>query len=136
MIHDAVVGVISRDQLPNVLTLVHRAGLGPQARVLDPERGDLSGQLTRAGIVDPPVLDAAPGEEMVLVVFSAGRMPAAIAAMEQFGGREIQTLSRRTSLAMPASPSRAMPNSRGRNRRRPYRPGAPASRTSNSPDPR
>jgi hypothetical protein len=134
MIHDAVVGIISRDQLPNVLTLIHRAGLGPQARVLDPERGDLPGQLTRAGLVDPPVLDPAAGEEMVLVVFSAGRMPAAIAAMEQFGGRDIQTLSRRTSLALPTSPSRAMPARRGR--RRPYRPGAPGSRPQDSPDPR
>lgn len=134
MIHDAVVGIISRDQLPNVLTLIHRAGLGPQARVLDPERGDLPGQLTRAGLVDPPALDPAPDEEMVLVVFSAGRMPAAIAAMEQFGGRDIQTLSRRTSLALPASPSRAMPARRGR--RRPYRPGAPGSRSQDSPDPR
>jgi hypothetical protein len=134
MIHDAVVGIIPRDQLPNVLTLIHRAGLGPQARVLDPERGDLSGQASRAGLVDPPAFDVVLGEEMVLVVFSAGRMPAAIAAMEQFNGREIQTLSRRTSLALPASPSRATPNGRGR--RRPFRPGAPASRSQNSPDPR
>jgi hypothetical protein len=132
MIHDAVAGIIRRDQLPNVLTLIHRAGLGPQARVLDPERGDLPGQMTRAGLVDPPALDPVAGEETVLVVFSAGRMPAAIDAMEQFGGREIQTLSRSTSLALPASPSRTMPARRGR---RPFRSGQPASSPRNSPDP-
>ena len=58
---------------------------------------------------------------------------AAIDAMQQYSGREIQTLSRRTSLALPASPSRTMPARRGR---RPYRPGQPASGTRNSPDPR
>jgi hypothetical protein len=132
MIHDAVTGIIPRDQLPNVLTLIHRAGLGPQARVLDPERGDLPGQLIRAGLIDPPLFDPVTGEEMVLVVFAPGRTPIAIDAMEQFGGRAVQTLARRTSLALPASPSRATPARRGR---RPYRPAAPASRTGNSPDP-
>ena len=133
MINDAVTGIIPRDQLPNVLTLIHRAGLGPQARVLDPERGDLDGQLTRAGLIAPPPLDPVNGEEMVLVVFAPGRAPIAIEAMERFGGRAIEVLSRRTSLALPASPSRAMPAHR--NRRRPFRPGAPNTAARNSPDP-
>lgn len=114
MLHDAVLGIISREALPDVLTVIHRSGLGPQARVLDPERGELGRQLTLAGLVDPPAITATVGLEMVLVVFAGGRVLIATEAMERFGGREIQLLDRSTSTALPASTSQAMP-------KRPYR---------------
>lgn len=119
MLHDAVVGIIPRDELPNVLTVIHRSGLGPQARVLDPERGDITAQLIRAGVIDPPALAAEAGGEMVLLVFSAGRMALATEAMERFGGREIQTLARKTSFLI-APPEKPITARRGM--RKPYRP--------------
>lgn len=122
MLNDAVVGIIPRDELPNVLTVIHRSGLGPQARVLDPGRGSITAQLTRAGVIDPPPLDVDATGEMVLLVFSAGRMALASQAMEQFGGREIQTLGRTTSfLVAPAQ----KPMTARRGIRKPYRPSSP-----------
>ncbi len=124
MVNDAVVGIIPRDELPNVLTMIHRSGLGPQARVLDPERGDIAAQLTRAGVLDPPALAVDPAREMVLLVFSAGRMALASEAMARFGGHDIQTLARKTSFLV-APPEKPITARRGM--RRPYRP-APANR--------
>jgi hypothetical protein len=119
MLNDAVVGIIPRDELPNVLTVIHRSGLGPQARVLDPERGDIAAQLARAGIIDPPAIPVETGSEMVLLVFSAGRMAQASEAMERFGGREIQTLGRKTSFLV-APPDKPITARRGM--RKPLRP--------------
>ncbi|CAN5690822.1 hypothetical protein BH09CHL1_BH09CHL1_33200 [soil metagenome] len=122
MVNDAVIGIISRDSLPNVLTLIHRSGLGPQARVLDPERGDISAQLARAGVIDPPPFDVDVTAEMVLLVFSAGRMVLASEAMAKFGGREICVLGRRTSFLV-APPQKPITARRGM--RKPNRPSAP-----------
>src|SRR4051812_34730937 len=110
MLVDAVLGIIPRSQLPEVLTVIHRSGLGPQARVLDPERGPLDVQLTRAGLIEAPTLQIDQETETVLLVFSAGRMSIAIDAMQRFGGREIQTLARRTSLQLPVNPARVSPD--------------------------
>jgi hypothetical protein len=119
MLIDAVLGIIPRSQLPEVLTVIHRSGLGPQARVLDPERGPLDAQLARAGVIDAPVMQIDQETETLLVVFSAGRMSIAIEAMQRFGGREIQTLARRTSLQLPVNPAQA---SSSRSRRAPKPP--------------
>ena len=105
MLADAVVGIIPRSRLPEVLTQIHRSGLGPQARVLDPERGPLAAQMERAGVLDAPEFTIDSDAETLLLVFSAGRMQIAIEAMQRFGGREIQTLARRTSLTLPVSPA-------------------------------
>jgi hypothetical protein len=105
MLVDAIIGIIPRSQLPEVLTQIHRSGLGPQARVLDPERGPLDAQLARAGVIDAPSLQIDQESETLLLVFSAGRMSIAIEAMQRFGGREIQTLARRTSLQLPVNPA-------------------------------
>jgi hypothetical protein len=131
MLHDAVLGIISRDALPDVLTVIHRSGLGPQAKVLDPERGDLGRQLALAGLVDPPPISAVIGVEMVLVVFAGGRVVIATEAMERFGGREIQLLDRSTSTALPASTSQAMPK---RPYRRPLKPVPKYLQVSNRPE--
>lgn len=112
MLVDAVVGIIPRSRLPEVLTQIHRSGLGPQARVLDPERGPLDAQLAHAGVLDAPELTIDSDAETLLVVFSAGRMQIAIDAMQRFGGREIQTLARRTSLTLPVSPPQPAPRRR------------------------
>jgi len=126
MLIDAVIGIIPRSQLPEVLTQIHRSGLGPQARVLDPERGPLDAQLARAGVIDAPALTINQDSETLLLVFSAGRMNIAIEAMQRFGGREIQTLARRTSLQLPINP--AQPSS-SRSRRAPKSPTVPRNET-------
>jgi hypothetical protein len=89
--------------------------------VLDPERGDIAAQLSRAGVIDAPALPVEAGSEMVLLVFSAGRMAQASEAMERFGGREIQTLSRKTSFTV-AAPDKPITARRGM--RKPFRPSA------------
>ena len=132
MLHDAVLGIIFRESLPDVLTIIHRSGLGPQAKVLDPERGDLARQLTLAGLIDPPLITADAGVEMVLVVFAGGRVQIAIDAMQRFAGREIQLLDRSTSTALPASTSRAMPK---RRYQRPLKPVPRYLQVSNRPEP-
>ena len=132
MLHDAVLGIIPRDLLPEVLTVIHRSGLGPQAKVLDPERGDLERQLALAGLIDPPQIIALAGAELVLVVFVVGRIQIASEAMERFGGRAIQILDRTTSTAMPASTSRAMPK---RRYQRPLKPVPRYLQVSNRPEP-
>ena len=131
MLHDAVLGIIPIETLPEVLTVIHRSGLGPQAKVLDPERGELHRQLVLAGLVDPPPLCAIAGQELVLVVFAGGRVVIATEAMERFGGREIQLLNRTTSTALPASPAGAMPR---RTHRRPLKPVPRYLQVSNRPD--
>jgi len=132
MLHDAVLGIISRESLPDVLTIIHRSGLGPQAKVLDPERGDLARQLSLAGLIDPPLITADAGVEMVLVVFAGGRVQIAIDAMQRFAGREVQLLDRSTSTALPASTSRAMPK---RRYQRPLKPVPRYLQVSNRPEP-
>jgi hypothetical protein len=131
MLHDAVLGIIPRDSLPDVLTVIHRSGLGPQARVLDPERGDLPRQLALAGLIDPPVIAANAGTELVLVVFAGGRVQIATEAMQRFGGREVQLLDRSTSTALPASTSQVMPK---RQYRRPLKPVPRYLQVSNRPE--
>lgn len=131
MLHDAVLGIIPIETLPEVLTVIHRNGLGPQSKVLDPERGDLHRQLALAGLIDPPPLVAIAGQELVLVVFAGGRVVIATEAMQRFGGREIQLLDRTTSTALPASPARTMPR---RTHRRPLKPVPRYLQVSNRPD--
>ncbi len=131
MLHDAVFGIIPRELLPDVLTVIHRNGLGPQAKVLDPERGDLVRQMTLAGLITPPEVLAEAGIEMVLIVFAGGRTQIALDAMERVGSREVQILDRTTSTALPASTSRAMPK---RRYQRPLKPVPRYLQVSNRPE--
>jgi hypothetical protein len=81
-----VIGVFSRDRLSGALSAVHRAGFGPQARVIDGARGDLATQLDRAGlrveagiVFDPAAL--------LIVVSAPGR---AIAVSDLFSRLEAE----------------------------------------------
>jgi hypothetical protein len=51
---DAALGLFDWERLSGALVATHRAGFGPQARVLDPARGDVPGQIRRAGFSPPP----------------------------------------------------------------------------------
>jgi len=91
---DAAVGVFSREQLSGVLVATHRAGFGAHARVLDASRGDLGGQLRRAGFVsrlDP----AGVGPDSTLILVTApGRAAAAAETFRRAGARAIEVLRR------------------------------------------
>lgn len=92
MAADTVIGVFERDQLPAALAAVHRAGYGPNARVLQGDRGDLAGQLQRAGIEKPPLLDAFDGP--VLVLFAPSRVAHAADLLQRSGARAVHIASR------------------------------------------
>lgn len=73
MIPDTIVAIVPDESLPQLLSQVHRYGLGHTARVLRPLRSPLQHQLRRAGV---PV-ERAPARledaECVLVIMAASR---------------------------------------------------------------
>lgn len=83
-----VVAVVERERLNRLLTAVHRHGYGHLARVIDPARGDLPGQLLRAGLrTDDPRL--ALGADMVaLTIRAAARHAAATTLLLQHGASQ------------------------------------------------
>jgi hypothetical protein len=92
MAADTVIGVFERDQLPAALAAVHRAGYGPNARVLQGERGSLVAQLRRVGIGDPPVLDTE--SRPVLVLFAPARVAHAADLLQRSGASAVHVASR------------------------------------------
>ena len=90
---DTVVGVFDRERLSTALIATHRAGFGPHARVLDGARGDLSGQLRRAGIR----LSLTPDREeatALIVVTAPGRAASAADILRQAGSRTVHLITR------------------------------------------
>ncbi|MGH2618500.1 MAG: hypothetical protein ACRDJC_24990 [Thermomicrobiales bacterium] len=74
---DHVIGVFPRNKLSTALASTHRAGFGPQTRVIDGTRADVGQQLARAGL---RLLDsAAPAADAVLIVVTAPGRTAIVA---------------------------------------------------------
>ena len=121
---DSIVGVFDRERLSDGLVALHRAGFGPQARVLDPARGDLASQLRRIGVELP--LDALDdrGDTALVVVSAAGREAAVAAALERAGARAVRRVSRDGPAFAVATTGPAPARSRGG--RRAGRPATPA----------
>ncbi len=92
MAADTVIGVFERDQLPAALAAVHRAGYGPNARVLQGDRGDLPGQFRRAGIDSPPALSVNDGP--ILVLFAPSRVAQAADLLQRSGARAVHVVTR------------------------------------------
>jgi hypothetical protein len=67
---EIVIGVVGRASLSATLTAIHRGGFGNVSRVLDPKRGEATGQLRRAG-VDVPIDFAIEGDERVAIMITA-----------------------------------------------------------------
>jgi len=128
---DSVVGVFDRERLSDGLVALHRAGYGPQARVLDPARGDLAGQLRRLGVAAPldPV-DQEAGTALI-VVSAPGRAPAVAEALERAGARAIRRVSRDGPAFAVATP----PTAPGPARPRGGRPPRAAARPRRTPFP-
>ena len=91
---DHVVGVFPRESLNSALASTHRAGFGPQARVLDGARGDSTRQLERAGLQlvsgERPSADA-----LLIVVTAPGRAAIVAELFRRLGATSVQFASRR-----------------------------------------
>jgi len=75
MVSDAIVAIVSDDVLPDILTLVHRAGLGHTARVVRPKRATIREQLRRAGVPIASMPARVNDVPAVLLVMAAARSP-------------------------------------------------------------
>jgi hypothetical protein len=107
---DAVVGVFARGDLSSALVATHRAGFGAHARLLDAARGDLSGQLARAGfrlVLDPETDD---GTSALILVTAPGRATTVSDLFARAGARAIHMLTRVTA---PTTPGIALPSTVG-----------------------
>jgi hypothetical protein len=91
---DHVVGNFARTDLSAALASTHRAGFGPQTRVLDGARGDPARQLERAGL--QLVTGESPSADSVLIVVTApGRTSIVADLFERLGARSVQFAARR-----------------------------------------
>jgi len=86
---DTALGIVAREALPAVLAAIHRRGYGPMARVFDPARGALDGQLRRAGLPVPPETDRAPTDRVVLGITAPGHAARIGDAMLQAGAAAV-----------------------------------------------
>ncbi|MGH2532041.1 MAG: hypothetical protein ACRDJW_07005 [Thermomicrobiales bacterium] len=101
MAADTVLGVIQRDDLPDALASLHRGGYGPNTRVMDAARGDLTGQLRRAGITDPPSL--ADQTRPLVMVFAPGRIAVVVDLLQRAGASAIHVAERSSDIQSAAS---------------------------------
>jgi hypothetical protein len=98
---DHVIGIFPREELSAALAATHRAGFGPQTRVFDGARGDVTRQLERAGLAIRND-DAPPAEALLIVVTAPGRATIVAELFDQLGAESVQFATRR-SAAKPAS---------------------------------
>ena len=103
---DHVLGVFDRERLSGALAATHRAGFGPQTRVIDGARGDIAGQLARAGLRVQD--DAAPPPDALLIVVTAPGRTATVAELFAQLGAESVILAARRADDRPPSERPAM----------------------------
>lgn len=89
-----VLGVFARDRLSGGLVAMHRAGFGPNARVLDGARGSLVGQLGRSGLRLTLGPEDDNAETALVVVVAPGRGPIVAELMERAGARSVRVADR------------------------------------------
>ncbi len=94
---DTVIAVVERDHLGGVLAAVHGGGYGPLARVFDPARGPLAGQLSRAGLPVPPEAENPGGTIVLLAVTAPGRAVRVADAMATGGAQRVYVTARGAS---------------------------------------
>lgn len=91
---DTVIAVVERNRLSGLLTAVHRAGHGPHARVLDPARGSLAGQLERAGVKGQAGVVAEVTQAVVVLIHAPGRTAAVADLLQRAGAKEVVPVRR------------------------------------------
>lgn len=91
-----VIGGFAREALSAALAATHRAGFGPQARVIDGARGDIGQQMQRLGVCvsweEPPVPDA-----VLIVVNAPGRTAIVADLFSRLGAAFVVFAERRGS---------------------------------------
>ena len=98
---DHVIGTFPREGLSAALASTHRSGFGPQTRVFDGARGDVTRQLERAGL-EVWGDGALPADALLIVVTAPGRATIVAELFEQLGAESVLFAARR-STARPAS---------------------------------
>ena len=95
---ETVVAAFARDRLSDGLARLHGHGFGPAARVLDGARGDLAGQLTRAGLsadlLDQLSEGASAKTTSLLVVNAPGRSAEVVELLGRSGATAVQVVRR------------------------------------------
>jgi Trk K+ transport system NAD-binding subunit len=91
---DAVVALVTRDQLSGVLTAIHRSGHGHNARVLDAARGEVKGQLRRAGVTTEVDLDLSGAENVVILIHAPGRTAKTAEMLQRAGVLAVRVVNR------------------------------------------
>ncbi|HEY7034257.1 MAG TPA: hypothetical protein VH482_23155 [Thermomicrobiales bacterium] len=107
----AVIAVVTRDRLSAVLTAVHRGGQGHNARVLDPARGQLLGQLRRAGIQQAFNLDPRARDTVLVLIHAPGRIAKTVDLFRRAGEFEVHVVGR-AGTGQPPAPVGAYPDTR------------------------
>ena len=103
---DTVIGVVGRERLGSVLSAIHGGGFGPLARVFDPARGPLAGQLARAGLPLPPEAREADPATVLLAVTAPGRAARVADAMSRGGAHRVYVTARGANADIaPVAPS-------------------------------
>jgi hypothetical protein len=99
---DHVIGVFPRDAMSAALAATHRAGFGPQTRVLDGARDDATHQLARSGL---RIIEgsAPPSDAIVIVVTAPGRTSAVTNLFQRLGAETISLAARRAELRPPVA---------------------------------
>lgn len=97
MVSDTVVAIIPEEVLSDVLTQVHRSGLGNNARVLRPKRSSLRDQLRRANIPVEGAPDRIDDAACVLMIMAAARSGMASDLMLQHGASATWLVTRNGS---------------------------------------
>ncbi len=116
---DTVIAVVERSQLSGLLTAIHRAGHGHHARVLDPARGSLAGQLQRAGIAGQDELLSHGKHAVLVLVHAPGRAQTIAALLQRAGAQRVIPVRRSVPAAgspfvPPAWTERGAPSGEGR----------------------
>ncbi len=85
---DHVIGAFPREGLSAMLAAIHRAGFGPQTRVVDGARGDVARQLERAGIA---ILENDVSVEggVLIVVTAPGRVAIVAELFARLGAQRV-----------------------------------------------
>ncbi|MEA2531260.1 MAG: hypothetical protein QOG89_2904 [Thermomicrobiales bacterium] len=96
---DAVVGVVERGRLSAALTAIHRGGQGHNARVLDEARGDVQGQLRRAGVTTDLDLETGGKDAVVILIHAPGRTAKTAELLRREGASAVHIVSRTGAVA-------------------------------------
>lgn len=98
---DHVIGVFSREALSGALAATHRAGFGPQTRVLDGARDDPARQLARMGLRRLEGENPGP-DAIVIVVTAPGRTAIVADLFHRLGAADIALATSRSAQPAPA----------------------------------